>query len=95
MRCVTVTLDVARLELSDRPSHVRRSADRAKPPTKAALRKLPDLRTAAVVGLAESLWQSMDPHVAAVLADALEEAGLPAELVTPYRAEPGSLTRAD
>lgn len=45
--------------------------------------------------LARRVRTTMDPLDAAVLSDALEESGLPPELVTPYRDDPDSLTRGD
>ncbi len=73
----------------------RRTALRAKPPTLAQLERLPELRTPTIVGLARRLWQTRDPLAGAVLADALEEAGLAPQMAMPYRAEPETLTRAD
>lgn len=73
----------------------RRQAERARPlPGKP--RKTPHAwDNATTRGLADRAYQTLDPLDAAVLADALEEANLPAELAAPYRGEPETLTRAD
>ena len=93
-RSVQLCLNHAHVLLPDAAAQLR-TAQRAKPLAKAKLAKLPALHTPTLLGLARGLWLTLDPVTAAVLADALDEARVPAELSEPYRAEPDTLTRAD